>query len=200
MGGDLRLRAVAQCSTDLPKFPQRLDKRTMTMPCYDPKTQALDALMAPEMEKMFAAAKRETLAESTRAVTKSLGAVEAQLQRDTRRTLCVDFDGVLHSYTSPWAGVDVVPDPPVPGALAFLASAVERFRVAVFSARSHQPGGINAMRAWLGAHGLAPDVVKALEFPTEKPQAIVYIDDRAVCFTGTFPSLDDLAAFRPWNR
>lgn len=133
-------------------------------------------------------------------VMRSVDARIAAVQRDTRRTLCVDFDGVLHSYTSPWAGAEVIPDPPVPGALAFLASAVERFRVAVFSARSHQPGGIDAMRVWLSRHGLAADVVVRLEFPTEKPQAIVYLDDRGWRFDGTFPSLDDLAAFRPWNR
>lgn len=117
-----------------------------------------------------------------------------------RQTLCLDFDGVLHSYTSRWAGAEVIPDPPVDGALAFLTAAVERFRVAVFSARSHQPGGIDAMRAWFAAHGLAPDVVAVLEFPSHKPQAIVYVDDRAVCFDGTWPSLDTLAAFKPWNR
>ena len=122
-------------------------------------------------------------------------AVEAQ-----RRTLCVDFDGVLHSYTSPWAGADVIPDAPVPGAFPFLAAAVLRFRVAVFSARSHQPGGIDAMRQWFAAHALPDYALDALEFPTEKPQAIVYIDDRGWRFDGTWPSLDELAAFQPWNR
>jgi hypothetical protein len=29
--------------------------------------------------------------------------------------LCLDFDGVLHSYTSGWKGAAVIPDPPVPG-------------------------------------------------------------------------------------
>ncbi len=117
-----------------------------------------------------------------------------------RSTVCVDFDGVLHSYTSPWSGADVIPDPPVEGALAFLAAAVERFDVAVFSARSHQQGGVGAMRAWMMAHGLARDVVARLKFPSEKPQAIVYIDDRGWRFDGSFPSLDDIASFRPWNR
>lgn len=127
-------------------------------------------------------------------------AAEATPARDARRTLCVDFDGVLHSYTSPWAGAEVIPDPPVPGAFAFLAAAVVRFRVAVFSARSHQPGGIDAMRRWFAAHGLPGHALDALEFPTEKPQAIVYLDDRGWRFDGTWPSLDELAAFQPWNR
>ena len=26
--------------------------------------------------------------------------------------LCLDFDGVVHSYTSGWKGADVIPDPP----------------------------------------------------------------------------------------
>jgi hypothetical protein len=31
----------------------------------------------------------------------------------TKPILCLDFDGVIHSYSSGWKGADVIPDPPV---------------------------------------------------------------------------------------
>jgi len=71
--------------------------------------------------------------------------------------LCLDFDGVLHSYTSGWKGASVIPDPPVPGAIAFLREAVKSFEVHIFSSRSCQDGGGYAMRAWLGDHIIADD-------------------------------------------
>lgn len=122
--------------------------------------------------------------------------------------LCIDFDGVLHSYVSGWQGADVCPDPPVPGAMEFLQRAVEKFRVAIFSSRSNQHMGIQAMCLWtmsqLMKSGMEQDeadhVFKLLEWPKEKPPALVTIDDRAVTFTGTWPSLDELAAFKPWNK
>lgn len=43
-------------------------------------------------------------------------------------------------------------------------------------------------------------LVKKLKFPTEKPPALVTIDDRCICFTGKFPSLVQIATFKPWNR
>jgi hypothetical protein len=123
--------------------------------------------------------------------------------------LCLDFDGVLHSYTSGWQGADVIPDPPVEGAMRFIWDATEHFRVAIFSSRSNQRGGMKAMQAWLAKHfrehwaadrTTCDDKLAAIEWPTEKPSAMVTIDDRALTFDGTWPAIETLKAFKPWNK
>lgn len=123
--------------------------------------------------------------------------------------LCLDFDGVLHSYTSGWKGADIIPDPPVPGAITFLREAVKHFRVAIFSSRSHQEGGGAAMREWLGRYIMEdePDIFfqdppwfAAIEWPIEKPSAMVTLDDRAITFDGTWPDMVSLLSFKPWNK
>lgn len=63
--------------------------------------------------------------------------------------LVLDFDGVIHSYTSGWKGAAVIPDPPVPGALEFILEADRHFDVHILSSRSHQWGGRRAMKRWL---------------------------------------------------
>src|SRR5262245_2133850 len=63
--------------------------------------------------------------------------------------LCLDFDGVLHSYASGWQGAAVIPDPPVEGAIQFLYDALLHFRICIYSSRSHQEGGIEAMQNWI---------------------------------------------------
>ena len=115
--------------------------------------------------------------------------------------LCLDWDGVVHQYSSGWKGADVIPDPPVPGVFAFIEIACEHFRIAIFSSRSHQPGGIAAMQGWLLQHCPEgwPERV-TIEWPTEKPPAFLTIDDRALTFDGAWPSIDDLKAFKPWNK
>lgn len=117
-----------------------------------------------------------------------------------RRTLAIDFDGVLHSYASGWQGATSVPDPPVEGAIAWLTEAAERFDLAIWSVRTAHPGALEAMRAWLRAHGLPERVLERLRFPLAKPPAELYIDDRAYRFEGTFPSFDELATLEPWTR
>lgn len=123
--------------------------------------------------------------------------------------LCLDFDGVLHSYASGWKGADTIPDSPVDGAMKFIWDATEHFRVAVFSSRSCQPGGLRAMQTWLmlhfksywGTHATqADDKWSEIEWPTEKPAAMVTLDDRAVTFDGTWPDVEELKKFQPWNK
>jgi len=118
--------------------------------------------------------------------------------------LCLDFDGVIHSYASGWRGATMIPDPPVPGALEFLAKAVEIFDVQIYSSRSSWTGGVQAMRDWLtnytvvAAGGATPEWLNMIVWPTEKPPAFVTLDDRAITFTGKWPDLDDLLNFKPW--
>src|SRR5580704_6915214 len=66
--------------------------------------------------------------------------------------LCVDFDGVIHSYASGWKGATVIPDPPVKGALRWLWKATEWFDVQIYSSRSKDPMAREAMQAWMLVH------------------------------------------------
>lgn len=124
-----------------------------------------------------------------------------------RYTVAVDFDGVIHSYSSPWVDAATIPDPPVDGAIEWLFEMLQKFDVAITSTRNHQPGGIVAMRSWLkenagniwneqpGFRGL-----EDIEFPLHKPAALIYLDDRAIRFAGVFPSANEIHRARPWNK
>lgn len=121
--------------------------------------------------------------------------------------LCLDFDGVCHLYTSGWKGADVIPDEAVPGLFEFLERAAPIFDIQVFSSRSNQPGGMEAMQAWfekqhekwcLETGRESADL--AISFPTQKPAAFVSLDDRAVTFTGQWPEVDTLRKFKPWHK
>lgn len=114
--------------------------------------------------------------------------------------LALDFDGVIHSYVSGWCGEAVCPDPPVPGALDFIRAAVKRYSVYIYSTRATGPEGFRAIRSYLLTHGLEAELLEHIVITSSKPKAVLYIDDRAHCFTGTFPSLEEVAAFKPWTK
>lgn len=133
----------------------------------------------------------------------------------TKPILCLDFDGVCHSYTSGWKGADVIPDSPVPGLFEFLEQAKEVFRIQIFSSRSNQPGGIEAMTKWFNQYlteyifATRPELKEKyseffncewVEFVTEKPPAFLTIDDRAITFTGEWPDIEALRSFQPWFK
>ena len=117
--------------------------------------------------------------------------------------LCVDFDGVIHSYTSRWIDAVTIPDPPVPGALRWLESASRLFDVMIYSSRSKSEAGRNAMERWLREHCTRAGIEELLvTFAHEKPAAFLTIDDRAIQFDGDWAKLDPeaLRQFKPWNK
>jgi|GEM_PF-1048502 len=127
--------------------------------------------------------------------------VNAGAKRFTPR-IVLDFDGVIHSYKSGWAGdACVIPDPPVPGAFEFITEAIDRgYDVSIFSTRSHELGACEAMRQWLLDNGMEQKIVNLVRFPKKKPSAILLIDDRGYHFKGTFPSFEYIDEFKPWNK
>lgn len=111
--------------------------------------------------------------------------------------IAVDFDGVLHLYSSPWAGHETIPDPPVEGAIEWLNVVTARFPVVIFTTRATTEAGREAIRRWLDEHGFTGVLhdITAL-----KPPALFLLDDRAWRFEGpgTFPTVDDIRRAVPW--
>lgn len=118
---------------------------------------------------------------------------------DRRYTIAVDFDGVLHSYSSAWVDHHVIPDPPVDGAIDWLNEMSKRFKIAIHTTRAKTPEGVAAVREWLREHGFHSNV-EGVEITAVKPPALVYIDDRAWRFVGRFPSAQEIHDARPWNK
>lgn len=115
-----------------------------------------------------------------------------------RKTIALDFDGVIHSYVRGWTG-PVPSDPPVPGARAAIAKLRETYRVVIFTCRALTQDGIIGIRAWLGQHGIEVDEVTAI-----KPHAMLYVDDRGMRFTGSWENVlrvaGDPRLLHPWNH
>lgn len=142
---------------------------------------------------------------------------------DKKPILCIDFDGVIHSYERGWQDGTIYGEL-TPGFAEWAERARKLFRLIVYSSRSKDPGGIDKMARWLAAR--MPDNWQCTDLPTEhmpvlrlldahraellmfhfasqKPAAFLTIDDRAVQFRGDWstPRMapDTLRAFVPWN-
>lgn len=133
---------------------------------------------------------------------------------DYKPILLIDFDGTIHKYETPWTDATTISDDVVPGFFEWADKARHQFRLAIYSARSKEPGGIEAMKAWLveqykshtgeTSEFLIDWMLSNFEFPTKKPGAFLTIDDRAVTFNGDWSSPDydpaTLREFKPWNK
>lgn len=125
-----------------------------------------------------------------------------------RYSLAVDFDGVLHRYDTPWIAPHIIPDAPVDGAIDWLHRMLQRFDIVIFTTRGRTWRGRRAVRRWLRANSWPPWWItdefgrglEEVQVTAVKPPALIYLDDRAIRFVGTFPTVDEVHRARPWHK
>ena len=99
---------------------------------------------------------------------------------EEKKTIVLDFDGVVHSYISGWKGANHIPDPPVP----YVAEAIDTLReagyeVIIWSTRCADRDGRQAIKSWLKEWNITVNRVAIT-----KPPCICFVDDRAITFKG----------------
>jgi len=133
-----------------------------------------------------------------------------------KKIICLDFDGVIHSYKSGWKGARNIPDESVKGAIKWIEDFIMEhcnppesiccmapempYELCIYSSRSKYFGGRRAMKKWLIKEGLNPAFLEVLKFPNQKPPAYLTIDDRVIYFKGIFPSFEEINNFKPWTK
>jgi hypothetical protein len=103
-------------------------------------------------------------------------------------TICLDFNGVLDTYIG-WKGEDYF-YPPRQGVAEFLNELSKLdYRVVILTTIETEK-----VRKWLRENGLNGLVE---EVSNIKPPAFVYVDDRAICFRGSFQqTLKEIESFK----
>ncbi len=120
----------------------------------------------------------------------------AKVSNNVRKTIVFDFDGVIHSYSSGWQGVTVIPDAPIEETVETIKRLrKEDYEIVVVSTRCANLEGMLAVRQYLKHHKIEVDRVCS-----EKPPALVYVDDRAVCFRPGTDLYNQIINFKPWRE
>lgn len=116
------------------------------------------------------------------------------------KAISLDFDGVIHSFTSAWTNEYEIHDPPTPGAFEFIRAAhAAGWTVHVLTARCHTAEAESAILAWFNKHGLGLEHLNKLVVSSVKRGAMLYIDDNGHRFDGTWPTLEEIENMRTWN-
>lgn len=136
---------------------------------------------------------------------------------EERKSVAVDFDGVLHQWDGEWRGHHVIPGEPIPGAIEWLHALLQTYDVFILTTRAETFRGRMAIWSWLKKHTPEqtwddqPEKVSvarasgptrglhSIRATNRKRPALVYVDDRGFRFTGNnFPSINRVRGMRPW--
>lgn len=97
-----------------------------------------------------------------------------------KKTICIDFDGVIHKYSKGYHDGTIY-DPPSEGTWNALKELAENYKLVVLTARARTPEAIEEIGNYLKTYDLAQFVTNITNI---KPAAAWYIDDKAIQFRG----------------
>jgi adenylylsulfate kinase len=121
----------------------------------------------------------------------------ASKQNNSRRTIAVDFDGVIADYQG-WKGAGVLGAPRGDVLEALRALRAEGWKIVIHTTRAEKE-----IAAYLAHHKIPYDEInRNSDYQTQgvKPVADVYWDDRAVCYSGDArKDLELIRSFRTWS-
>jgi len=121
----------------------------------------------------------------------------ASILNGTRRTIAVDFDGVIAEYDG-WKGSGVLGAPRLDVVAALRALRGEGWKIVIFTTR-----GEAEISAYLSEHQIPHDEInRNSDYKTQglKPVADVYWDDRALRYSGDAQKdLELIRGFRTWS-
>jgi hypothetical protein len=118
-------------------------------------------------------------------------------QNGTRRTIAVDFDGVIADYDG-WKGTGVFGEPRGDVVHALRGLQAEGWKIVIHTTR-----GEDEVEGYLAEHAIPHDEInRNSDYQTKgvKPVADVYWDDRAVRYSGNAQQdLELIRGFRTWS-
>jgi hydroxymethylpyrimidine pyrophosphatase-like HAD family hydrolase len=118
-------------------------------------------------------------------------------QNGSRRTIAVDFDGVIAEYDG-WKGTSVLGEPRADVIEALRGLHAEGWKIVIHTTR-----GEDEVENYLERHAIPHDEInRNSDYQTKgvKPVADVYWDDRAVRYSGDArKDLEHIRGFRTWS-
>lgn len=100
-------------------------------------------------------------------------------------TIAIDFDGVIHDTKHPVPGRRM--GPPMPGAVNAMQNLEDDYTVVVHTTMAKTPQGAQVVEDWLHYYHVPYANVTAV-----KPNAVLYVDDRALRFTDWTSAAGDI--------
>ena len=112
-------------------------------------------------------------------------------RQEYKKIILVDLDGVLNNYKGDF-NQNYIPSPKE-GALEFIKKLSIKYKVYLFTTRN-----LLLASEWIIKHGFKNYIYEVTQI---KHPAYLYIDDRTICFNGSFQQLEEqIESFQTyWN-
>ena len=118
-----------------------------------------------------------------------------QQSSENHNQIAIDFDGVIHKNSKGYYDGTIY-DEPLEGTYEGLKKLSEKYTLILFSTKAKPDRGlingrntIDLIWEWLEKHDMDKFISKVT---SEKPRAVVYLDDKALRFTSWDKCLNDL--------